>query len=93
MYESSQSVRDKLSAFSNGAGLRQPMVKAISAVQDFQPHVQILSLAIALEVLCDGIGKDAHEVVSMINRAKADTDAPFAGQYQAMRNYSQGEFK
>lgn len=92
MNQSPQSVRDKLSFFSNGAGLRQPMVRAISAVQDHQPHVQILSLAIALEVLCDGIGHDAHDVLNQVQRAKRDTDGPFAGQYQAMRNYARGEF-
>ena len=93
MYESPQSVRDRLSFFSNGAGLRHPMVSAINAVQDHPAHVQILALAIALEVLCDGIHHNPHDVVSAVSRAKRDTDGPFAGQYQAMRNYAQGEFK
>ena len=93
MDQSPHTTRDSLSYFSNGAGLRKPIVRAISAVQDFQPHVQILALALALEVLCDGIEHDAHDVINQVKRAKKDTDGPFAGQYQAMRNYSQGELR
>lgn len=91
MIQSKASVRDKLSYFSNGAGLRQPMVAVINANQDLQPHVQILACALALEAMCDGINHDAHAVINQIRRAKTDARSPFSQQYDAMVEYSKQE--
>ena len=91
--QSKAGVRDKLRYFSNGAGLRKPMVQVINAVQDLQPHVQILAVAIALEAMCDGINHDAMAVVNQVRRAKQDVRSPFSQQYDAMREYAKGELK
>lgn len=91
MRYSKNTVRDSLAYFSNGAGLREPMVSVISANQSLAPHVQILAAACALMVMCEGVDYDAHQVLSQINRAKDDMDTPFSHQWKAMLEYAKGE--
>lgn len=92
MQYSKNTVRDSLAFFSNGAGLREPMVAVIDVNQSLAPHVQILAAATALMVMCEGIDYDPHQVLAQLDRAKSNIDAPFANQYQAMREYARGEF-
>lgn len=87
-----KTVKDSLSFFSEAASLRTPMVAAISAVQSRPPHEQILGIAAALNVLCEGIGKNPVEIIQQINRATSDIDSAFATQYRAMAEYAKGEF-
>lgn len=86
-------VRDNLSFFSDVAAVREPTVAAISAVQDHAPHVQLLALAGAVTVLCEGININPHDLLQRVENMKADAESPFAQQWQAMREYAKGEFR
>lgn len=86
-----KTIRDQLSFLSNAAGLRAPLVKTVSAVQDYEPHLQLLGIAATLVCLADAIGINPHDLISRAQRAAADIDGPFANQWQAMRDYARGE--
>lgn len=85
------SIRDGVNWFSSPSALRAPMVKAITAVQDEKPEVQILSLAAALVCLADAIGVNPFQLINQVQRAASDIDGPFAVHWQAMRDYARGE--
>lgn len=88
---SNAGVRDQVVAFCSPAALREPLVRNISRNQDLAPSLQVLVPAAVLVCLCEALGMDPHEVVSLIQRAKSDVDSPYANQWRAMEAYARGE--
>lgn len=84
-------VVDAVRWFSEHSALRKPMVRIISAVQDYRPDVRVLAPAAVLVCVCDALGLNPHDVIQQIYNAKRNVDGPFTHQYGAMTEYAKGE--
>jgi hypothetical protein len=85
------SVVDAIRWFSEHSRLRKPMVRVITAMQDYQPELRVLAPALAFTCMCDALGLNPHEVITQIKNATHNVNGPFSGQYRAMTAYTRGE--
>jgi hypothetical protein len=84
-------VVDGIRWFSEHSALRKPMVRCISAMQDYRPEVRVLAPALAFTCMCDALGLNPHEVITQVKNATHNVNGPFSVQYRAMTDYTRGE--
>ena len=87
------SIKDSLHHLHDIRDVHQPMFKAVSAVQDKNPTIQIVSLMAAAKCLCDAVGYDPVHLIRQLEQAQGDIDAPFFYQWKALTEYAHKEFK
>jgi hypothetical protein len=88
-----RSIKDGLHWLDDVRRIHNPMFKAINAVQDDAPVMQIVSLMAAAKCLCDAVGYDPVHLIRQLEQAQGDIDSPFTHQWKAITNYAHQEFK
>jgi hypothetical protein len=87
------SITDGLHWLDDISDIRNPMFKAVSAVQDERPTIQIVALMAAAKCLCDAVGYDPVHLIRQLEQAASDIDSPFTHQWKALTTYAHEEFK
>lgn len=84
-------IQDSIRWFQQVPALREPLVRIISTIEDLPGHWQVLSAGLTFLLLCRGARMDPHELLSTLIKMERDADAPFAKQFQAMKQYAENE--
>lgn len=89
--ETNKRLYDQLTMFSDAGALRGPVYRLTDAIQDFKPAEQLLSLVVALELLCATTGIPKDKVLTIGHNITHDVDGPFSHQIAALKDYAKGE--
>lgn len=82
---------DRIRFFSEHSRLRKPLVKIVSALQNYKPEERVMAPALTFSCMCDALGLDPFEVLVKVRRMTKAVDGPFTKQYAAMTDYVKGE--
>lgn len=87
------SITDGIHWLNSVSNIKNPMFKAVSAVQSERPTVQIVALMAAAKCLCDAVGYDPVHLIRQLEQAASDMDSPFTYEWRALTTYAHQEFK
>ena len=82
--------RDHLTVAGDPARLRQAAYRVITRTQD-DPSMQVKAMAIALFATCEALDIDLRQLLTTVERMKADLNGPFVGTFDAIEEYARNE--
>lgn len=89
------SIRDAISFATSAPALRKPAFAVISALQAYNPAIQLDSLFLTAVAMSQSLGLDPHEMVARARRILPDAEGAYSSGHhlQAIRDYAKGELK
>ena len=86
-------INDRITFRSTLDPLREPSFGIIGSLQNHTADVQLESLALCLQLMCEATGQDAHDLITRARQQSATSTELPDPTLEAIRDYAAGELK